>query len=220
MGPILILTPLALEHAALASALGTGAEHGGTEQNGLKHLTIDGVALGLAVGGHGKVQFALTTQLLIQKHKPVLVVCTGAAGALNPELNGLDVVVAEHTIEHDFNLRFVSRPLPQFPGDATALAKIKRRLEPRPFRCHFGPLASGDEDILEPARAQEIRLKTDALAVAWEGAGGARACRLHGVPFIEIRAITDAADPAAPQAFTKNLKRAMQNAAEIIRLLL
>lgn len=219
MKSILVLTPLALEHSALAAALGPAAERCNNNGDGVKILSFPDMDIDLAVGGHGKVQFALSTQLLIQKLKPGLVICAGAAGSLHPELNALDVVIGESTIEHDFNLRFISRPLPQFAGDAATIEKLRRRLEPRAYQVMFGSLASGDEDILEPKRADEIRQLTKAVAVAWEGAGGARACRMHGVPFLEIRTITDAADPSAPQQFTQNIKAAMANVAEVIRLL-
>lgn len=53
-------------------------------------------------------------------------------------------------------------------------------------------------------------------AVAWEGAGGARACKFSGVPFLEIRGITDAADHSAASDFEKNLEVAMYNIALLI----
>jgi adenosylhomocysteine nucleosidase len=201
MESVLILTPLAVEHAALCNALSNSN-------------------LQIMIGGHGKVQFALSTQLLIQKHSPRLVICAGAAGRLDPELHPLDVVVSEVTIEHDFNLRFIERPLPRFPGDMRTLEKLRRRDQWDGFRVHFGPLASGDEDVLSEERASELRNLTGARAVAWEGAGGARACRLHGVPFIEIRAITDAADGHAAKAFSENVKHGMRHVAEVIRELI
>lgn len=201
MDSVLIVTPLAVEHAALAPEL-------------------KGLNLEVAIGGHGKVQFALSTQLLIQKFKPRLVICAGGAGRLDSRLNPLDVVVGEVTIEHDFRLRFVDRPLPRFPGDASLLDKIRHRTEWNGFSVHVGPLASGDEDVLDLERAVELHNLTGACAVAWEGAGGARAARLHGVPFVEIRAVTDSADSSAPRAFTESIKYGMKNVAEVIRAIL
>src|SRR5262249_33961484 len=40
-------------------------------------------------------------------------------------------------------------------------------------------------------RAQALRDATGALAVAWEGAGGARACAFSATPYLELRAVTD-----------------------------
>lgn len=57
---------------------------------------------------------------------------------------------------------------------------------------------------------------TGALAVAWEGAGGARACHFSGIPFVEIRGITDRADSDAASDFEANLGSAMGNVARLI----
>lgn len=58
----------------------------------------------------------------------------------------------------------------------------------------------------------------EACAVAWEGAGGARAARFNQLPFLELRAITDTADHHAPDAFARNLSQAMMNLATLIML--
>lgn len=217
MESVLVLTPLALEHAALASALTAGGAHVEADHNGVKVISLSGMNVDLAIGGHGKVQFALSTQLLVQKFKPRLVICAGGAGRLDSRLNPLDVVAGEVTIEHDFRLRFVERPLPRFPGDSSTLERLRNLNSWDGFQVHVGTLASGDEDILDVERAAELRTATGALAVAWEGAGGARAARLHGIPFVEIRAITDSADSTAPRAFTESVKFGMRNVAAVIR---
>jgi adenosylhomocysteine nucleosidase len=220
MESVLILTPLAIEHAALSSALCGRDGHAETNHNGVKVIQFDGLNLDLAVGGHGKVQFALSTQLLIQKLNPRLVICAGAAGRLTSALSPLDVVLSEVTIEHDFHQRFIERPFPRFPGDPRALDKVRRRSDWQGFQVFFGAIASGDEDIMDAGRAGEVHNSTGALAVAWEGAGGARACRLHGVPYVEVRTITDSADENTARAFTENIKFGMRNVADVIRQLL
>ena len=55
-----------------------------------------------------------------------------------------------------------------------------------------------------------------AVAVAWEGAGGARACAFSDVPFVEIRGITARADDRAPADFRANLNIAMANLAALL----
>lgn len=218
---VLILTPLAIEHATLAAALTEGGAHAEADHNGVKVMSVSGMNVELAIGGHGKVQFALSTQLLLQKFNPRLVICAGGAGRLDPRLSPLDVVAGEVTIEHDFRLRFVERPLPRFAGDMAVLDRL-RRMETswEGFNVHLGTLASGDEDIMDVERAAQLRTLTGAMAVAWEGAGGARAARMHGIPFIEIRAVTDSADSQAPRAFTESVKAGMRNVAQVIRQIL
>ena len=79
------------------------------------------------------------------------------------------------------------------------------------FSVHIGIVASGDEDIVTHIRAEELQKQTNALAVAWEGAGGARAARFNNLPFIEVRGITDNARDDVPQSFSANLPVAMSN---------
>lgn len=210
---ILVLTPLEIENKSLRAHLGECTRESDHEGIRVRHFG----KIALATGGHGKVQFALTTQLLSRELRPRLVVCAGAGGGLSKSVNPLDIVVGETTIEHDFNLRFMQRPLPQFSGDPASLDQL--RTEDWSTPVHFGTIASGDEDILETARAEAIVELTQAIAVAWEGAGGARAAQFCRVPFLEIRVITDNADGQAVQDFKRNLQKAMQNLVPLINKL-
>lgn len=90
------------------------------------------------------------------------------------------------------------------------------RHRPFSFDVHFGRIASGDEDVIDPDRALEIREATGALCAAWEGAGGARVADFSGLAFLEIRGVTDAADAEAPASFHENVPRAMRNVARLL----
>lgn len=171
------------------------------------------------VGGHGKTQLAVRTQHLIdQRAEFQVVICAGAAGSLDGDVALGDVVVGMSTIEHDYKLRFVRQPLPSYPADAHLLAQFRVAASQigREFRVLFGAIASGDEDIVDPARARELREATGALCVAWEGAGAARAASFSGLQFLEVRAITDGADHTAAAHFQTNLERSMPNLAQIL----
>jgi len=216
----LILSPLKLELDGLLHRL-RQLDHTPVEKHvgSLKVFEFPALRLQLSLAGHGKTQFALQTQFFIDRLQPQAVVCAGCAGALDSRLAIGDVVVAEQTIEHDFRERFRPRPEPEFAGDAKWIARA-RGLNPSQFKIHFGKIASGDEDIIDSARAEELVAQTQALAVAWEGAGGARACLFNRVPFLEIRGVTDNADHSAVVDFKKNLQVAMANIADVILQLL
>src|SRR5262245_58949040 len=173
-----------------------------------------------ARGGHGKTQFGVQTQHLLDHINNVdAVVCVGAAGALADDLAIGDLVLATETVEHDYTERFSGHPLPRFAGNAALLGELRRLpLHSLPFTVHFGVVASGDEDVVELERAAALRQATEACAVAWEGAGGGRACLFTGVPFVELRGITDTADHNAPAAFETNLCVAMASAAALAKL--
>jgi len=171
----------------------------------------------LARGGHGKTQFGIQTQYLLDHAQFDLVICAGAAGALAPGVEVGDLIAATTTVEHDYNLKFVQRPHPRFAGDAKSIEQIKAMDIPgAKFKIHFGVMAGGDEDVVDVARGKELHKTHDALAVAWEGIGGARACAFSEVPYLELRGATDTADNAAPIVFDINLKVVMENIAQVL----
>lgn len=217
---ILVVTPMHEEMAILRDswqASGVRCEDGRIGR--LAVVRAPELGITLARGGTGKAQFALQTQHLID-HGPgwELVICAGAAGALAELLAIGDVVAGRLTVEHDYANKFNERPLPRYEGSTEAIAMIEGRLEAagQSYKIHLGTIASGDEDVVDPARGRELRQQTGALAVAWEGAGGARACQFSGVPYLELRGITDTADHRAAADFEANLEAAMGNVALVI----
>lgn len=217
--PTLVITPLQKELEPLVEGclrLGFPAENGTVGR--LPVVQFPGLGLSVARGGIGKAQFALQTQHLIDAGPGwSRVICAGAAGALADELAVGDVVIARETIEHDYNNKFSQRPKPRFTGDAGSLAALQA-VSPAldAFKIHFGLVASGDEDVVDGERRNVLRQSMEALAVAWEGAGGARACAFSQVPFVEIRGITDTADHNAATSFGTNLALAMDNIAQLL----
>ena len=215
----LVLTPLALEWEFLTTALRENRATNETQHGPLNVLFLPELKIACAVGGHGKTQFALQAQFLYHQVANISgLICVGAAGGLTEAVAPLDVVIAEKTIEHDFRLKFVQRPLPEFKGHAPWLERLRDFSSPD-FRTLFGPVASGDEDVIEAERARELHLATGAIAVAWEGAGAARVARFHKSPFLEVRGVTDRADGSAPSDFKTNLKIAMKNCARVLETL-
>lgn len=79
-----------------------------------------------------------------------------------------------------------------------------------------GPIASGDEDVTDIARARDLYAQTGALCVAWEGAGAARAAKFSERTFLELRVITDSADESAASDFRSSLEAVVPNLANVI----
>jgi adenosylhomocysteine nucleosidase len=109
------------------------------------------------------------------------------------------------------------RPKPSFAGDANSIEQIRAlKLSDADFKVHFGIMAGGDEDIIEITRGAELFKAHNALAVAWEGVGGARACAFSEVPYLEMRGATDTANHEAPVVFDVNLRIVMKNIAYLL----
>lgn len=206
----LLLAPLRAEHAILASVFKQRWKHEVVQRGGLEALHFPDIKTYLAIGGHGKVDMALRTQFWLAQISGTSMACIGTAGGLQSNLKVGDIVVAEKTIEHDYKQFFAKKPLPVFPIDKTWETLLKKPSTQVPF---WGAIASGDEDIITPERRLHILVLTKAMAVAWEGAGAARACMFLKVPFCEIRGITDEPQTDIQQDFTKNLNQAMLNIA-------
>jgi adenosylhomocysteine nucleosidase len=216
---IAFLTPLHEEHDLFLKALTQrGFDCQNTNIGKLPAKVFPQLKLTLVRGGHGKTQFGIHTQhVLDHANRFDLVICAGAGGALAEGVNVGDVVIGTTTVEHDYNLKFVRRPLPRFEGDAKAISSVQRlAIGNGLFGLHFGVIASGDEDVIEATRGEDIRERTGGLIVAWEGVGGARACKFSGVPFLEIRGATDTANHTAPGDFETNLELVMSNIAAVV----
>ncbi len=216
MNKYLVLCPLAHEAKALRQYL---LEFGHMAQpitrKGQSAWSLPTLSTLLAVGGHGKAEFAARTQFFIQNSKDLnLVVCAGVAGALDLQLKHGDVVVAQNTVEHDFQLKFKQQNLPHFPGSKTYIQRIR---DLKIKTAHIGAIASGDEDILSRQRAQEIYEQSGgALAVAWEGAGGARAAQLSQLDYLEIRGISDLCNGQTLGDFKVHFQVAMKAVAKTL----
>jgi adenosylhomocysteine nucleosidase len=214
----LLITPLAEEQHLLVE--GFRRRDAGAVGRTIGPIAVHDIqSLGLVVahGGHGKTQFGIQTRYLLDALPSVeRVVCVGAAGGLAGGVAIGDLVVALATHEHDYWVRFVERPQPRFAGDPELLEQLRGLPPTTDFQIHFGIVASGDEDIVDRERGAALHEQTGALAVAWEGAGGARACALSGTPFVEIRGVTDSADHDAATDFETNLALAMDNVADLV----
>jgi adenosylhomocysteine nucleosidase len=221
---LICITPLHAEFDAfMSSCANRGYVATQTQLGRLPAQHYLRLGLTLVQGGHGKTQFGIHTQhvldyLAVQKTNlaDTLVICAGAAGALVDGVNVGDVVIATETVEHDYQQKFVRRPLPRFAGHGATLERLRLLPTHDAFRIHFAIVASGDEDVIEVTRGAELNERTGGVAVAWEGVGGARSCKFCAVPFVEMCGVTDTANHSAPTDFETNLTLAMHNIVEVI----
>jgi adenosylhomocysteine nucleosidase len=216
---ILVVTPIQEEVDSLRqSFINQGIQAETTIIGKLPVTRFPELGITLAAGGLGKTQFAVQTQHLIDLGPGWdLVICAGAAVALDDRLAVGDIVIATETVEHDIRNKFGKPLLPRFTSNEAIIASLRRKFPtPNSLQLLFGPVASGDEDVVDPERRQEIQNRTGALVVAWEGAGGARACQFSRVPYLEIRGATDGASGTAAADFAMNLESVMQKVALLI----
>lgn len=160
--------------------------------------------------GVGKVLAAASTQRLIDTFSPTALICTGVAGALDPELEIGDVVVSLDCVQHDMDATPLGVPRGQIPyteyftlaADPGLIAAIADFSSPE-YRVRQGRILSGDQFVTHIMRQThgEFFASLNGMAVEMEGAAIALVCRLNLVPFLVVRTVSDRADDSAVMDF-------------------
>lgn len=208
--------------------------------------SLDGHDVVLAEVGIGKVNAAVTTTLVIERHRPRVLVFTGVAGGLDPSLDVGDVVVAERTIQHDAGvlqdgeiLTHQAGHIPFFnptdrlgfspPGRLLSLVEERLatlELDPieaaggRRPRIVTGTVLTGDQFLVCATTRDRLHTDFDAQAVEMEGAAVAQAAERMGVPALVVRALSDLAGADSDLDFARFLPQVAGNSAATIRHLL
>jgi nucleoside phosphorylase len=150
----------------------------------------------LAVSGMGQNAVREAASRLVAQFRPHLVVSLGFGGALSPELHHGDLVLGEFFGRYDPVTQVLDpltpapappRPLPELlrPLTAAGLAAFAGRLITTPWIIHKGRQGGG----LAGSPLVVLDLESAAVAqVAWS----------EGLPFLGLRAITDAASEEIP----------------------
>ncbi len=181
----------------------------------------------------GKVAAASTATTLIQHYGVERLVFTGVAGAIDPELNIGDIVVADNLVQHDMDASFLPG-IEEFEIPLLGIADFQAREKdvqtamqavttylradlPRQVtqetladfsittpKVARGTIASGDQFISSQAKTAELREKIPALrCVEMEGAAVAQVAHEHDIPCLVLRTISDKADHDAPLDFPR-----------------
>lgn len=210
---ILVSIPLKKEKKILLDRLRRlGLEFEVCRRDGQECAVDMGHRVAVATGGLGMVAFQTGSSFwLSQWPECELLVCAGTAGAITTDLELGDVVLGVES-------GFWDGSLESFAGDMRARRRIAA--ETYGFRVLEGLILSTDKDVLDGIQARELHSRTEAIAVAWEGIGGARAAQLRQCPFLEIRGITDFANDQALGDFGETMELAMTNVAESLYTLL
>ena len=203
----------------------------------------------LAEAGIGKVNTATVATILALRFDAGMLVFTGVAGGLDPELAIGDVVVADRAIQHDYGVieNQVLQPyhaghVPFFnPTDrfgyeveAGLLARVRARLEggdliplsPRaggegraPKLVH-GTILAGDQFINCEVTRERLHRELGGRAVAMEGGALAQVAERLGLPWLEIRALSDLAGHQSQFDFGAFVDEVAKNSAIILRRIL
>ncbi|MCI8601358.1 MAG: 5'-methylthioadenosine/adenosylhomocysteine nucleosidase [Oscillospiraceae bacterium] len=183
--------------------------------------TLGGKAAVLVCSGIGKVNSAMTAQLLIDRFGVSAVTNTGiAGGAGNAHVR--DVVISTDITYHDMELRILALGYPNlefFQADKALQQAAAAACEGH-LRYHLGRIVTGDQFISSKEVKEEIVSRLHPLAVEMEGGSIAHVCTANAVPFVVIRCISDNADDEAEMSYDTFEQLAADDAAQVVERML
>lgn len=167
--------------------------------------TIFGKKAVLCKSGVGKVNAAVTTQILVDAFGVSRVLFTGVAGAVHPDLGIGDIVISSKCIQHDMDataLGYLRGVIPyqetsQFVADPALVVLAEQACHALKQKAITGIVLSGDQFIASASRVAELREQLDGACAEMEGAAVAQVCFMNAVPFVIIRSMSDKADGSA-----------------------
>lgn len=217
----LILCPLKIEFKAMQEALHEwGVAYDKLQIQGRWYLQVPQWQARITIGGHGKAQFAVTSQYWLSEFAETKELITiGGAGALCENLKVGEILAVTEVWEHDFKPLATQAKAPLYKTQTSEFL-VNKELNKKSSVIHQGRIASGDEDIVTRKRAIELFNQTQSLAVAWESAGGIRTAAFNQLNYYEFRVITDFCDENTTQDFKANIKSGLIDLAEILNQIL
>ena len=156
----------------------------------------------LAVSGVGKVFAALCAQTMIIKYGADIIINTGVAGGLHPDLKICDAVIATRVVQHDMDTSALGDPIGLLSGinlvyldaDEGIVSTLEECVSQADTKYLKGTIASGDVFVASEDKKRFIRDNFDAYACEMEGAAIGHACFVNGIPFGVLRTISDGGD--------------------------
>jgi len=171
-------------------------------------------------GGWGKISAAATTQYVIDRYSPDLLVNIGTCGGFEGRVRRGTVILVEKTIVYDI-LEQMSDPDEAIADYSTELdlSWLEKSDQPSAVsEMMRGPLVSADRDIV----AGDIPMLVDkygAFAADWESGAIAWVAKRNGVRCLILRGVTDLVGPSGGEAYG-NIELFHTNTRAIMKLLI
>lgn len=166
----------------------------------------------LTRSGVGKVNAAVCTQILIDRYGTDVIIFTGVAGAVDPQLNIGDIVISTSCLQHDVDVTVLGFPrgtipyqeVSEYPSDKALIALAEEAgRKVFPGRCLTGKVLSGDQFIADRVAVKGLYDELGGACTEMEGASVAQVSYMNGIPHVIIRSMSDKADGSAHVNFAE-----------------
>lgn len=164
--------------------------------------TINGKEVVMTECGIGKVNAAMSTQVMIDKYNPDVIINSGIAGSVSKELKIGDIVISKDCVQHDFDGTQMGDPkgLIQYNDETRIDIPVSEDVAQKLFEAckdientnvKIARIATGDIFVADKAMRQSIADEFDAVACEMEGGAVAQVCYRNEVPCAVLRCISD-----------------------------
>lgn len=231
-----ILAAIPQERAALEAQMAQMAS-----KDGFALGTIDGHAVCVGSTGIGKVNAAVAATRLCERFAPLMVVFSGVAGGLDPELGIGDVVIGTNVIQHDAGVltdggieTYQAGHIPffnpterlGFQPSPKLLESVRSALGEPPMRLGaggriaYGTILTGDQFLASDSERARLHHRFDGLAIEMECGAVAQVADEYGIDHLAIRTISDRAGAGSPIDFTEFLDTVAHQTVQVLRRIL
>ena len=148
-------------------------------------------------GGWGKIHAAASTEYVIEKWRPDLIINFGTCGGFKGQVNRFDTVLVKKTIVYDF-ISLIGPPdegIKKFTTDID-LDWVKK--PPTPVK--IVSILSGDRDLI-PDDIPRLREKFRGSVCDYESAPTAWVCARNNTKVLILRGVSDLVDPSGGEAY-------------------
>lgn len=189
---------------------------------------INNTRVALLQSGIGKVAAAIGTTLLIQLTQPDMIINTGSAGGLDPDLNVGDILISTEVRYHDVDVTAFGYEIGQLPANPPTFSPNEQLVElaqkeakKAGYNVVSGLICSGDALINGNDKINQIRQNfPNVVAVEMEAAAIAQVCHGFNLPFVIVRAVSDVADKESHLSFEEFLPLAAEKSSTIVLAML
>lgn len=189
---------------------------------------IHGHQVVVCKSGVGKVNAAVTTQILIDRFGVEQIIFTGVAGAVHPDLNIGDIVISSTCMQHDMDvtpLGYAKGVIPdqdtsEFAADPGLVQLAKQACQSLGDRYVVGKVLSGDQFVASRELVTALHQEMGGACTEMEGAAVAQTAHMNGVPFIVLRSMSDKADGSAHVNYVEFTVEASHRSHRIVEYML
>ena len=187
---------------------------------------LNGVEVITNICGIGKVFAAMSSQLMIVKFAPSLIINIGAGGSLSSDIHITDIVIAVKTCQHDIDVSPIGFKRGEIVGpnkiwfdcDKNAVAVLDECATQLHLKHHLANIVTGDTFVNSNEQKQSITSQFDGQVCEMEGSSIAQVCFTNNTPFVVIRAVSDEADCNASTNFLSLVDKVIIDAINLLKL--